>query len=171
MTIVISACEVIEDDWIRYERERPIGLANRIVAHVADLVKYRGFFQHAMFQLGVELDVTTDIDEIREWLPRLDLVILNFDSFADGRAFSQARLLRERYGYEGDIRAQGEVLRDQLSFMHRCGINQFSLIDDEDLALALSSFSDISKTYQTELVQGCQAAYLVRARDEQTFRD
>jgi uncharacterized protein (DUF934 family) len=126
MTIINNACEVIADDWIRYDR----------------------------FQLGVELEVTVDIEEIRDWLPRLDLVILNFDSFADGRAFSQARLLRERYGYDGDIRAQGEVLRDQLSFMQRCGINQFSLVENEDQALALNSFSDISKNYQPELRQG-----------------
>jgi len=154
MTIINNACEVIADDWIRYDRERPIGGANRIVARVADLVKYRGFFERAIFQLGVELEVTVDIEEIRDWLPRLDLVILNFDSFADGRAFSQARLLRERYGYDGDIRAQGEVLRDQLSFMQRCGINQFSLVENEDQALALNSFSDISKNYQPELRQG-----------------
>ncbi len=154
MAIVINSCEVIADDWIRYDRNRPIGCASRIVASVADLAKYRGFFKRAVFQLGVELEVNAEIEEVRDWLPRLDLVILNFDSFADGRAFSQARILRERYHYQGDIRAQGEVLRDQLSFMQRCGINQFDLGDSEDVALALSSFSDISKNYQPELRPG-----------------
>lgn len=157
MAIVINSCEVIEDDWIRYDRKRLIGCASRVVASVADLVKYRKFFKRAVFQLGVELEVTVAIEEIQEWLPRLDLVILNFDNFADGRAFSQARILRERYRYAGDIRAQGEVLRDQLSFMQRCGINQFDLgnSEDVDVVLALNSFSDISKNYQPELRQDC----------------
>ncbi|MCP4768510.1 MAG: DUF934 domain-containing protein [Gammaproteobacteria bacterium] len=155
MAIVTSSCEVIEDDWIRYDRQRLIGCASQVVASVADLVMYRKFFQRAVFQLGVELEVTVAIEEIQEWLPRLDLVILNFDNFADGRAFSQARLLRERYRYQGDIRAQGDVLRDQLSFMQRCGINQFDLGDSENVDLALNSFSDISKNYQPELKQVC----------------
>jgi uncharacterized protein (DUF934 family) len=154
MATVINTCEVIEDDWIRYDRKRPIGFANRVIVSVADLLRYRVFFERATFQLGVELEVTTDIEEISDWLPRLNLVVLNFESFADGRGFSQARLLRERYDYAGDIRAQGEVLRDQLSFMRRCGINQFRLVENEDLALALNSFSDISQNYQPELRAG-----------------
>ena len=127
MKIVIDSCEVIEDDWLRYDRQRPIGNSSRVVVVAADLAKYREFFKRAVFQLGVELEVTAEIDVIEEWLPRLDLVILNFESFADGRAFSQARILRERFGYRGDIRARGEVLRDQLPFMQRCGFKQFGL--------------------------------------------
>ena len=73
------------------------------------------------------------------------------ESFADGRAFSQARLLRERFSFQGDIHAQGEVLRDQLSFMQRCGVSQFRLAEREDTELALSAFADISKNYQPEL--------------------
>jgi len=160
MAIVINSCEVIEDDWIQYDRKRLIGCASRVVASVADLEKYRKFFKRAVFQLGVELEVTAAIEEIQEWLPRLDLVILNFDNFADGRAFSQARILRERYRYEGDIRAQGEVLRDQLSFMQRCGINQFDLGDSEDVDLALNSFSDISKNYQQEIGEICGLVFV-----------
>jgi uncharacterized protein (DUF934 family) len=154
MVIVNNSCEVVEDDWIRYDRNRLIGCANRVVASVADLVSYRKYFKRAVFQLGVVLEVNVAIEEIADWLPRLELVILNFDSFADGRAFSQARMLRERYHYKGDIRAQGEVLRDQLSFMQRCGINQFELGDSEDVTLALSSFRGISINYQPELRSG-----------------
>ncbi len=154
MTIITNSFEVIEDDWIRYDRRRLIGCASRVVASVADLGKYRKYFKRAVFRLGVELEVTVAIEEIREWLPRIELVILNFDSFADGRAFSQARILRERYHYAGDIRAQGEVLRDQLSFMQRCGINQFNLGDSEDVDLALNAFTDISKNYQPGLRAG-----------------
>jgi hypothetical protein len=68
-----------------------------------------------------------------------------------GRLRADWDLLRERYVFKGDIRAQGEVLRDQLSFMQRCGINQFRLADDEDVVQALSVFTDISQNYQPAL--------------------
>lgn len=57
-------------------------------------------------------------------------IILDFPAFKDGRAYSQARLLRERYGYTGEIRARGDILRDQLLFMARCGINAFEFTGD-----------------------------------------
>jgi uncharacterized protein (DUF934 family) len=136
MAIVNNTCEVVEDDWVRYDRRVPIGRAGGIIVNIANLIKYREFFRRTKFQLSVEFAVTIAIEEIEDWLPRLDLVILIFDNFTDGRAFSQARILRERYHYEGIIRAQGELLRDQLSFMQRCGINQFDLGAGEDLPLS-----------------------------------
>ena len=78
---------------------------------------------------------------------------VNFTSFADGRPFSQAKLLRERFSYTGDIRAHGQVLRDQLAFMRCCGINQFSLAEGEDVELALAAFNDISSSYQPGTVK------------------
>jgi uncharacterized protein (DUF934 family) len=86
-------------------------------------------------------------------LERLQIVFLIFETFADGRAFSQARLLRDRYSCHGDIRAVGEVLCDQLCFMRRCGFNQFQLSENEDIGLAFSSFGYISVSYQSELKQ------------------
>ena len=63
--------------------------------------------------------------EIHLDLNGFDSIVLDFPSFTDGRAFSQARLLRERYGFAGEIRARGEILRDQIFFMTRCGIDAF----------------------------------------------
>ena len=101
--------------------------------------------------LGVELEVTDLVEDIAGYLARLELVVLRFESFADGRAFSQARLLRERLGYTGLLRASGEVLRDQLAFMRRCGFDQFLLADGEEVDLALAAFSDINRSYQPEV--------------------
>ena len=67
---------------------------------------------------------------------------------ADGRAFSQARLLRERYGFKGEIRATGDVLYDQLFYMQRCGINGFELRDDQDVPSSLKAFDEMTVTYQ-----------------------
>ncbi len=150
MTIFSNLCQVVDDDWTRYDRQQPIGRADRILVGVTDLARHGEFLQKTVFQLGVELEAKVAIEEIEGWLPRLDLVILNFDSFADGRAFSQARLLRQRFYYQGDIRAQGEVVRDQLAFMQQCGINQFDLGEEEGAALAFDSFTATNGTCQQQ---------------------
>ena len=68
-------------------------------------------------KLGVIWPNNRDVDDLVPYLDRLAAVALVFPSFRDGRAYSQARLLRERHGYEGELRATGQVLRDQFVFM------------------------------------------------------
>ncbi|PHQ70873.1 MAG: oxidoreductase [Sneathiella sp.] len=99
-------------------------------------------------RLGVLLNNTDDPAALVPDLDRLDLVVLEFPKMADGRAFSQARLLRERYGFTGDIRATGDVLHDQLFYMQRCGINAFELGEGEDLTSSLKAFDEMTITYQ-----------------------
>jgi uncharacterized protein (DUF934 family) len=151
MPVVINLFEIIDDKWIKLDDMEPIGNAAWVIVNVARLRADWERFEPTGLSLGVELDVTDLVADIEVMLPRLELVVLNFAAFADGRAFSQARLLRERFSFQGEIRAQGEVLRDQLSFMQRCGISQFRLADSEDADMALSAFTDISNSYQPEL--------------------
>ena len=94
-----------------------------------------------------------DVEDIVVFLDHLQLIVLQFKVFSDGRAFSQARLLRDRYTFCGDIRAVGDVICDQLSFMKRSGFNQFELAKGEDVDLAFRTFDQISMTYQVELKQ------------------
>ena len=150
MAPLIKPGAIIQDDWVKYDRFRSLGGAQRVLASRADLDRYPRFFERSLFELGLQLDVDDAVEDIAGWLPRLSLVSLDFPSFADGRAFSQARLLRERFDYHAEIRARGEVLRDQLSFMQRCGFTQFSLAEGEDVEQALSAFADISLSYQPE---------------------
>ena len=151
MASVIDLSGIIVDDWLPYDRFALQGAAQRVLVTSSDLDRYPRYFERALFELGVDLQPDEAIEDIARWIPRLKLVRLNFSAFADGRAFSQARLLRERFAYRGDIRAHGEVLRDQLAFMQRCGINQFDLAAGEDPELALAAFADISVSYQPEL--------------------
>lgn len=72
------------------------------------------------------------IEEIAPHLARLASIALVFPSFRDGRAYSQARLLRERYHYQGELRATGQVLRDQFLFMLRAGFTTFEVAKDGD---------------------------------------
>jgi uncharacterized protein (DUF934 family) len=73
-----------------------------------------------------------DVDDLVPWLGKLAAVALVFPTFRDGRAYSQARLLRERYKYRGELRATGQVLRDQFVFMLRAGFDTFEVKKDAD---------------------------------------
>lgn len=83
----------------------------------------------------------------------IPLIALNFPEFKDGRSFSTARELRQRMGYTGELRAIGDVLRDQLFFMHRCGFNAFLLREDQDIDAALAAFNDFHDAYQPAIDQ------------------
>ena len=97
---------------------------------------------------GVVWPNNRDLDDLVPYLDRLAVVALVFPSFRDGRAYSQARLLRERHGYRGELRAIGDVLRDQLYFLQRCGFDAFALRADQDAEQALRAFDDYSVRYQ-----------------------
>lgn len=98
--------------------------------------------------VGVRLRAHDDVDAIAADLGNLELVALEFESFTEGRPYSQARTLRERYGFDGEIRALGDISRDRLAFMERCGFNAFELGKDHDLHGALAAFTEISDVYQ-----------------------
>lgn len=86
-------------------------------------------------------------------LQKLPLIAIQFPVFTDGRGFSIARLLRERFAYRGELRAFGYVLRDQLCFMKRCGFNSFVLQEHVDIQAAVDSLNDFSEYYQTSVDQ------------------
>lgn len=97
---------------------------------------------------GVLLEPHDDPATLAGTVQRLALVALNFPKFSDGRGYSSARLLRERYGFRGELRAVGDVLRDQLLFMQRCGFDSFELREDQEPAEALTAFSELGEQYQ-----------------------
>ena len=78
-------------------------------------------------------------------------VEVNFPKFTDGRGYSQARLLRERYGYTGELRAVGDVQRDQLFYLSRMGFDAFLLREGEDARAALAALTEFSETYQASV--------------------
>ncbi|MDR2789307.1 MAG: DUF934 domain-containing protein, partial [Candidatus Accumulibacter sp.] len=88
--------------------------------------------------IGVWLDSHEGPEAIAADLRHFAVVALNFPKFTDGRAYSTARLLRERYAYAGELRAIGDVLRDQLFFLRRCGFDAFAVRADKDIEAALA---------------------------------
>jgi len=108
--------------------------------------------------VGVWLDAGDDPEAIAPDLHRLDLVAIDFPKFSDGRGFSTARLLRERHGFEGELRAIGDVGRDQLAFLESCGFDAFQLRDGVDVRRALASFDEVSVEYQADARVRARAA-------------
>jgi len=105
-------------------------------------------------KLGVWLDANEDPELIAGDVGRFALIAVNFPRFGDGRGYSIARLLRERYGYKGELRAIGDVLHDHLYFMAQCGFDAFALREDQDAGEALSVFGTFSDGYQTSVLRG-----------------
>jgi uncharacterized protein (DUF934 family) len=92
---------------------------------------------------GVWLASDDPVDALLPWLAELPLIAIHFPVFTDGRGYSLAQLLR-RHGYGGELRAVGDVLRDQIYFLHRCGFDSFRLREGQPLEEALVAFSDYS---------------------------
>jgi uncharacterized protein (DUF934 family) len=99
-------------------------------------------------KLGVIWPNNRDLDALVPWLDRLAAVALVFPTFRDGRAYSQARLLRERHGYEGELRATGQVLRDQFVFMQRAGFDAFEVKKQSDAEAFAATVKRYSVFYQ-----------------------
>jgi uncharacterized protein (DUF934 family) len=89
-----------------------------------------------------------DFESMADRLLGLDLIAVDFPVFRDGRGYSIATLLRTRYGWTGELRAIGDVLRDQLNYMRRCGFDAFAVRADKDIHDAIKSFAHYSVRYQ-----------------------
>jgi uncharacterized protein (DUF934 family) len=99
-------------------------------------------------KVGVIWPNNRDLDDLVPYLDRLAAVALVFPSFRDGRAYSQARLLRERHGYDGELRATGQVLRDQFVFMSRAGFDAFEVKNAADADAFAATVKRYSVFYQ-----------------------
>lgn len=101
---------------------------------------------------AVMLEPGETLAPLFDHLDEIPLVLVNFPTFTDGRGFSYARELRQR-GYTGELRAVGHFLRDQLTYLSRCGFDAFQMEDESELEEALSSLSDFSEYYQAAVDQ------------------
>ncbi|SHE68503.1 Uncharacterized conserved protein, DUF934 family [Microbulbifer donghaiensis] len=104
-------------------------------------------------EIGVWLDSDESAELLGEDAKSLPLIAVHFPAFADGRGFSTGRLLRERYGFEGELRAVGAFMRDQLTYLRRCGFNAYAYEGQQPLAGLLESLRDFSDSYQAALDQ------------------
>ena len=104
---------------------------------------------------GKELELSVNSDETVDLFgadaDQFKRICIDFPKFADGRGYSAARLLREKYGYKGELRSTGDVLIVQLFFMKRCGFDTFALREDQVLEDAIAAFSTFTNPYQNDV--------------------
>lgn len=98
--------------------------------------------------IGVWLEGADDPSLLADSIDRFAVIAVNFPKFTDGRGYSTATLLRSRYGFTKELRAIGDVLRDQLFYLRRAGFNAFAVRADKDIVDALGALSDFSEVYQ-----------------------
>lgn len=107
----------------------------------------------AQLPTGVSLANTANVASLAEDLPRLALLVLQFPKWTDGRAYSQAKLLRDRHHYAGELRASGDVLVDMVPLLQRTGFSSAQLRADQKLESALRALRFFSAHYQGDSVQ------------------
>lgn len=150
---IIKNRQIVEDGWQHLADTAAELSAGPVIVPLAYWKKQRNALLKRSDPVGVRLPNTVNPADLAEDLPSIAVVALEFPKFNDGRAYSQARLLRERHGYAGEIRAVGDVLRDQLFFMARAGFDAFELRADRSLEDALEAFGDFSESYQPAVDQ------------------
>lgn len=97
---------------------------------------------------AILLTATDQVESLAGHLQGLRWIVIEFAKVGEGRGYSQARLLRQRYGYRQELRARGALKRDQLGFLARCGFDAFDLDPAEDLAAAVGALDSFSVAYQ-----------------------
>jgi uncharacterized protein (DUF934 family) len=139
---------VVDNDWLTLADDTSLPAAGRVIVSLARWRKEREALLASTWEVGVRIPNTDDVAALWQELEGRPLIAVEFPKWGDGRAFSQARVLRERFGFKGELRATGDVARDQLQFMQRCGINAYELRADQDPALCVKSLHDFDVAYQ-----------------------
>ena len=148
--------QLVEDDW-RYAEEIGEGTpAPSVILSFDQWRSERDAWLARGGRLGVVLLPEHKVEQLAADVARLALIACRFPGPSDGRGYTQGRLLRERYDFQGELRAAGYVRIDQLFFLARCGFNSFELAES-DLVGAQAAFSTFTAAYQPANDRGLPA--------------
>lgn len=153
MQKLIKDGEIVEDRWtVLKEATGPEVLravpGKNFIVPLNFWKNYSSELDDYMGDIALWLNSDENVNDIGDGLHTLSLIALNFPVFSDGRSYTNARELREKLNYQGEVRAIGDVLRDQMFYMASCGFNAFSLRHDQDPELCLKAFEDFQTSYQ-----------------------
>lgn len=123
--------------------------ASHLILPLADYIKAIAAGEPAAQRAVLLQPAEHDLGPLLPYLQTLPLIAMPFGSSGEGRGYTQARLLRERYGYKGELRAIGTIRADQIFFLARCGFDAFELVDGEDPATAIAQLNRFSVAYQS----------------------
>jgi len=153
MPNIIKDRQIVADNWnvLRLEEgqapESAAVPAGKVLVPLAVWLAQRASLS-SRADVGVWIDSDERAEDLTDDAAKLPLIAVNFPKFADGRGYSIAYNLRTRLKYTGELRAIGDVLRDQLFYMQRAGFDAFAVREDKDINDALKGLSDFSQPYQ-----------------------
>jgi uncharacterized protein (DUF934 family) len=145
---LVKAGKIVEDQYVRVEDDAPLPDGVPVLLTAARFLADARELAERDAPVGVIWPNDRRIAELAPFVDRLALIALIFPKFKDGRAYSQARLLRERHGFRGELRAAGEVLRDQFQFLLRSGFDAFEVKKPADAAAFAQAAARFSVFYQ-----------------------
>jgi uncharacterized protein (DUF934 family) len=152
MPKLIKENKIIDDSWVLV-RETSELTAGKIIVALPVWIENKAALTERQGEIGLLLNSDDEPESIHDDLAFFSIIAINFPMFSDGRGYTIARLLRERYHFKGELRAVGDVLQDQLFYMKRCGFDAFALREDKDIQAALKSLNDFSDSYQAGVDQ------------------
>jgi uncharacterized protein (DUF934 family) len=142
---------IIDDPYIKVtaadDGSLPLPAAPVLVSLKTWQVHRDALLAHS-YAKGVQLAPNEFAESIAADIDKLDLIAIEFPTFADGRGYSTAYTLRSRYGFTGELRAVGDVFKDTLFYQQRSGFNAFAVRDDKDIDDALQGLNTFSRPYQ-----------------------
>lgn len=159
---------ITTDRWTHVDGDAPLPPEGPATIPLARWKAERDSLRRRNIPIGIRLQSHERLEDILPDLSEFALIALDFSNLNDGRHYTTARLLRTRYGYEGRIRATGEVLRDQLELMRRCGFDAFELPAGKNAEAALAAFGEIRDAYQPAADSRPTISDLRRERREST---
>lgn len=149
--VIIKDGEQIQDDWRHLDDETPIDNPHRVTLSLSRWLSLPPENRTSGAPWGVRLSPQDDVLSLESDLQLVGLIVLQMAPFTDGRSFTQARDLRTRLHYKGEIRVRGDFLRDQIFYLHRVGVNAFECPATPDLQGCLRALGEFSVTYQGTL--------------------
>jgi uncharacterized protein (DUF934 family) len=148
MPSLIKDRAVAASDWAMAGSDA-VAATGKLVLPLADYLKAIAAGEPAAARAVLLKPEDQDLAVLLPLLATLPLIAVHFGSSGEGRGYTQARLLRERYGYRGELRAVGAIRADQIFFLARCGFDAFELVDGEDPATAIAQLERFSVAYQS----------------------
>ena len=145
---LVKSGRIVEDQYVRIADDAPVPDGVAVIVSGARFLADADALTQRVEAVGVLWPNNRPIAELAPCLNRVALVALAFPSFRDGRAYSQARILRERYGFMGELRATGQVLRDQFLFLLRAGFDSFEVSKEADATAFVDSIRRFDVFYQ-----------------------
>jgi len=145
---LLKSDRLTTDSWVFLNDDESIPSTGECVVSASRWLAGHEVLTQEAGRIGVRVDADIDIDALGPTIGRIALVVLHFDTFVDGRHYSNAVRLRDYYRFGGELRAAGDVRRDQLFYLRRCGFDAFEITDDASVSDFLLGADDFSAVYQ-----------------------